>query len=370
MLFRRIHRNKTFSHFVKLEADFGCSNYKPLPVVISKGKGVHVWDVDNKKYFDCLSAYGAVNQGHCHPIIKETLISQLDKISLTSRAFYNDQLGDTCEYISKIFNYQRVILGNSGVEAGETAIKFARKWGYVKKQVPQDQAEVLFASNNFWGRTIAACGSSDDPGRYENFGPFNMGFKIIPYGDISAFETQLKANPNIVAFMLEPIQGEAGIIIPPEGYLKEVRQLCDKYNVLMIVDEVQTGMGRTGKMLALDWDNIQADMICLGKALSGGFFPVSAVLGTNEIFDCIKPGDHGSTFGGNPLACAVAKKSIEVLINEGMIENSQKMGQLLLEELKQILKGKDYIKGNPRILYYQPQIINLQISAEEASLLL
>lgn len=344
-MLRRLTRRFSLEQTISLEKTYGCWNYEPLPVVLAKGSGVHVWDTDGKKYFDCLSAYGAVNQGHVHPEIKKALIEQMDKMTLTSRAFFNDQLGETCKFLTEVFGYPRVIFANSGVEAGETAIKFARKWGYVKKKVPQNKAEVLFASENFWGRSIAACGSSDDPGRYENFGPYNMGFSIIPFGQISALEEKFKSNPHIVAYMLEPIQGEAGIIIPPEGYLKQVRELCDKYNVLMIIDEIQTGIGRTGKMLCIDWDDVKPDLVCLGKALSGGFFPVSAVLGTNEIFDCIKAGDHGSTYGGNPLACAVTKRSVEVLLEENMIENSRERGEQLLNNLKQILHGKEYIKG-------------------------
>jgi ornithine--oxo-acid transaminase len=344
-MFRRVIRKFSLEKTISLEKTYGCWNYDPLPVVLEKGSGVHVWDTEGNKYFDCLSAYGAVNQGHVHPKIRQALIEQMDKITLTSRAFFNDQLGQTCKYIGEVFGYPRVIFANSGVEAGETAVKFARKWGYVKKGVPHNQAEVLFASENFWGRSLAACGSSDDPSRYENFGPFNMGFTIIPYGDIEAIEKNFKENPNIVAYMLEPIQGEAGIIIPPQNYLKQVRALCDKYNVLMIIDEIQTGIGRTGKLLCIDWDEIKADLVCLGKALSGGFFPVSAVLGSNEVFDCIKAGDHGSTYGGNPLACAVSRKSLDVLFEENMIENSRERGEELLKYFNEILQGKDYIKG-------------------------
>lgn len=346
MFLRTLKRKFSLERCIELEKKFGCWNYSPLPVALESGKGVHVWDTAGKKYFDCLSAYGAVNQGHCHPEIRKALEAQMDKITLTSRAFFNNLLGETCQYFTEAFGYERVIMANSGVEAGETAIKFARKWGYVKKSVPKDQAMVLFASQNFWGRTITACGSSDDPERYENFGPYSDGLKIIEYGDLGVLEREFAANPNIVAYFLEPIQGEAGIIIPPEGYLQGVRDLCDKYNVLMIVDEVQTGMGRTGQLLCLDWDNVKADMVCLGKALSGGFFPISAVIGSNEVFDCIKAGDHGSTFGGNPLACAVAKRSIEVLLEEGMVENSRIMGDKLLNNVASILDGKDFVKGN------------------------
>ena len=346
MLFRGLRRRISLEKCIELEKTFGCWNYNPLPVCLERGEGVYVWDTSGKKYFDCLSAYGAVNQGHCHPEIRKALIAQMDKITLTSRAFFNDLLGETCQLFNEVFEYDRVILANSGVEAGETAIKFARKWGYVKKGVKKNKARVLFASENFWGRTITACGSSDDPERYKNFGPYGKGMSIIRYGDIMALEEELINDPDIVAYMLEPIQGEAGIIIPPKGYLREVRRLCDKYNVLMIVDEIQTGMGRTGKMLCLDWHGVKADMVCLGKALSGGFFPISAVLGSNEVFDCIKAGDHGSTFGGSPLACAVAKRSIEVLFEEKMIENSRVMGQKLLDNLQAILQDKLFVKGN------------------------
>lgn len=344
-MLRRLARKFSLEKSISLEKIYGCWNYEPLPVVLERGQGVHVWDTSGKRFFDCLSGYGAVNQGHVHPRIKQALIEQMDKLTLTSRAFFNDQLGPTSQFMTEIFGYPRVIFANSGVEAGETAVKFARKWGYVRKNVPKDQAQVLFASQNFWGRSIAACGSSDDPGRYENFGPYNMGFSIIPFGDISALESRLKSDPNVVAFMLEPIQGEAGIIIPPEDYLSQVRALCDQYNVLVIVDEIQTGMGRTGKLLSAEWSNVKADLVCLGKALSGGFFPVSAVLGTNEVFDCIKAGDHGSTFGGNPLACAVARRSIEVLLDENMVENSRERGLELVQYFEQIFEGKDFVKG-------------------------
>lgn len=348
-MLRRIARRFSLDKTMALEKSYGCWNYEPLPVVLQRGLGANVWDTEGRQYLDCLSAYGAVNQGHVHPKIKKALIEQMEKITLTSRAFFNDQLGSTCKYLTKVFNYDRIIFANSGVEAGETAIKFARKWGYVKKGVSHNQAHVLFASENFWGRSIAACGSSDDPSRYENFGPYNMGFSIIPYGDIAHLEETLKSNPNIVAYMLEPIQGEAGIIIPPPGYLVQVRELCTKYNVLMIADEIQTGIGRTGELLCLDHDKVKADLVCLGKALSGGFFPVSAVLGSHEVFDCIKAGDHGSTYGGNPLACAISRRSIEVLLEEEMIENSKVRGKQLLKIFQEILNGKDYIKGSNNI---------------------
>jgi len=330
-------------YHMALEYDYGCHNYHPIPVVISKAKGVHVWDVEGKKYFDFLSAYSAVNQGHGHPKILQTLIDQASKLHLTSRAFYTDQLGLTEKFLSETFGYQKTLMMNSGVEAGESAIKIARRWGYVKKGISKDKAVCLFASGNFWGRTIAACASSDDPERYHLFGPFGgLGFEIVPYNDVTALENKFKSNPNIASFMVEPIQGEAGVVAPSEGYLKKVRELCTKYNVLLICDEVQTGLGRTGKLYCSQWENVKPDIILLGKALSGGFYPISAVLTSREIMDVIKPGEHGSTYGGNPLACAIARTAVKVLIEEGMIENSLKLGTVLFKELQSI--KKDFIK--------------------------
>ena len=322
--------------FIRLEDQFGAHNYHPLPVVLTKGEGVFVWDVHEKKYLDFLSAYGAVNQGHVHPKILFSLTQQAQKLTLTSRAFYNDQLGLLEEKLCHKFGYEKALLMNTGVEAGESAIKLARKWAYEIKGVPPNQAEILFAKKNFWGRTISAVSSSTDPESYTNFGPYTPGFSLIEYNDLEALEEALKANSNIAAFMVEPIQGEAGIIIPQKGYLKGVRELCSKYQVLFIADEIQSGLGRTGKWLACDHENVKPDMVLLGKALSGGFIPVSAVLSSNEIMNTLKPGQHGSTYGGNPLAAAVAITALEVLESEKMIENSQIMGNYFLDELKKI----------------------------------
>lgn len=327
---------KLIKKLIKKELRYGAHNYKSLPVVIKEAKGIYMYDVTNKKYFDFLSCYSAVNQGHCHPRIIKTLIDQSSKLTLTSRAFYNDKLGDYMKYITKLFNYQRVLPMNTGVEASETAIKLARCWGYKKKGIPNNEAVVLFAENNFWGRSIAACSSSSDPSCYENFGPYTPGFKLIPYNDTQTLESVLKDNPNIVAFMIEPIQGEAGIIVPHENYLKNVSNICKKYNVLFIADEIQSGLGRSGKMLACDYEDVKPDILCLGKALSAGVYPVSAVLADNYIMNCITPGTHGSTYGGNPLGSAVAKASLDVLIEENMIKNSYKMGLYFRENLKKM----------------------------------
>jgi len=332
---KNLNDPKKNEHYIAMEYDYGCHNYHPIPVVVNKAKGVHVWDVEGKQYLDFLSAYSAVNQGHGHPKILETLIDQAQKVHLTSRAFHSDQLGLTEKYLAEVFGYDKVLLMNTGVEAGESAIKISRRWGYTVKGIPSDKAVTLFASGNFWGRTIAACASSDDPDRYRQFGPFGgLGFEIIPYGDINALEAKFKANPNISAYMLEPIQGEAGVIFPEEGYLKQVRELCTKYKVLMICDEVQTGLGRTGKLYACQWENVKPDLLLLGKATTGGVYPVSVVLTNKEIMDTIHPGEHGSTYGGNPLGCAVTRTAIQVLIEEGMIENSLKLGKVLFNELK------------------------------------
>jgi ornithine--oxo-acid transaminase len=297
-------QNMQSNYFIQLEDQFGAHNYHPLPVVLTKGKGVMVWDVEGKEYLDFLSAYSAVNQGHCHPKIVEALIAQVSNITLTSRAFHNDILGGYEKYITGYFGFDKVLPMNTGVEGGETAIKLARRWGYDVKGIEENKAEILFVEGNFWGRTMAAVSSSNDPSSYKGFGPFMPGFTLIPYNNLDALEATFKANPNIAGFMFEPIQGEAGVVVPDEGYLKGVRILCDQYNVLMIADEVQTGLCRTGKMLACDHENVKPDILILGKALSGGVLPVSAVLANDEIMLCIKPGEHGSTFGGNPLACS------------------------------------------------------------------
>ena len=319
--------------YIELEDKYGAHNYHPLPVVLAKGEGVFVWDVDGNKYYDFLSSYSAVNQGHCHPKIVDALKQQADILTLTSRAFHNDVLGKYEEFVTKLFGYDKVLPMNTGVEGGETANKLARKWGYMKKGIEKNKARIIFAKGNFWGRTLAAISSSDDPSSYEGFGPFMPGYDLIPYNDLEALETELK-DFNVCAFMVEPIQGEAGVVVPDEGYLQGVRKLCDKYNVLFIADEVQTGIARTGKMLACDYEDARPDLLILGKAISGGVFPVSAVLADDEIMLCIQPGEHGSTFGGNPLACNVAQAALEVVLDENLAENAYRLGEILRSELE------------------------------------
>ncbi len=320
--------------YIRLEKQYGADNYKPLDVVLERGQGVWVWDVDGKKYLDCLSAYSAVNQGHCHPRILQTMIEQAGKLTLTSRAFRNDQLGLYYQELCELTNSHRVLPMNSGAEAVETAIKVVRKWGYTIKGVPDDQAEIIVCQNNFHGRTIAIVGFSTDESSRDCFGPFAPGFRVVPFGDIGALERAI--TPKTVAFLVEPIQGEAGVLIPPDGYLRDVRRICDEHNIVMITDEIQTGLGRTGKMLAEEHEGIEADLTLVGKALSGGFYPVSAVLSNSEVMSVLKPGEHGSTFGGNPLACAVARTALKVLIEENMIENAAEMGDYFLDGLRQI----------------------------------
>jgi len=320
--------------YIDLEDEFGAHNYKPLDVVLSRGEGVWVWDVDGNKYLDCLSAYSAVNQGHCHPKIMDAMIDQAKKLTLTSRAFRNDQLGLFYRELCELTNSHKVLPMNSGAEAVETVIKTVRKWGYKVKGVSQDQAEIIVCENNFHGRTITIVGFSTDPNSTEGFGPFTPGFKIIPFGDAEALENTI--TPNTVGFLVEPIQGEAGVIIPPVGYLKAARAICKKNNVVLILDEIQTGLGRTGKMLAEEHDEIEADLTLIGKALSGGFYPVSAVLSNSEVMGVLQPGEHGSTFGGNPLACAVARAALKVLVEEKMVDNAAKMGTYFLDGLRQI----------------------------------
>jgi len=327
---------------IDLENNFGAHNYHPLPVVLDRGEGVFVWDAEGKKYFDFLSAYSAVNQGHCHPRIIEALVKQASKLTLTSRAFFNSQLGPYEKFICELFNYDKVLPMNTGVEGGETANKLARKWGYLKKNIPENKARIIFAKGNFWGRTLAAISSSDDPLSYEGFGPYMPGYDLIPYNDLDALENELK-DSNVAAFMVEPIQGEAGVVVPDEGYLKEVRELCTKYNVLFIADEVQTGIGRTGKLLATDYENAKPDILILGKALSGGVFPVSAVLANNEVMMCIKPGEHGSTFGGNPLACVVAKAALDVIVDEKLSENAFELGNYFRSEINKFIEKSDLV---------------------------
>jgi ornithine--oxo-acid transaminase len=321
--------------YIALEDQFGAHNYHPVPVVLEKGEGVFLHDVDGKRYFDFLSGYSAVNQGHCHPAIIKALTDQAQKLTLTSRAFYNNLLGEYEKYITAYFGYDKVLPMNTGVEGGETAIKLARRWGYAVKGIPENQAKVVFAEGNFWGRTLAAISSSTDPSSYKGFGPYMPGFGLVPYNDLAALETALQ-DPNVAAFMVEPIQGEAGVVIPTDGYLKGVRDLCDKYNVLFIADEIQTGLARTGTLLACDHENVRPDILILGKALSGGTIPVAAVLADDIVMLQIKPGEHGSTYGGNPLACAVAMKALEVIKSENMVENSFKMGEILRAELAKL----------------------------------
>jgi ornithine--oxo-acid transaminase len=336
-------QNQTADYFIELEHHYGAHNYHPIPVVLDRASGIFVWDVDGKQYFDFLSAYSAVNQGHCHPKITQALINQARKLSLTSRAFHNNLLGEYEKYITEYFGYDKVLPMNTGVEGGETAIKLARRWAYDVKKIADNQATVLFVEGNFWGRTMAAISSSNDPSSYTGFGPYMPGFKLIPYNDLNSLEAEFKANPNIAAFMFEPIQGEAGVVVPDEGYLSGVRALCTKYNVLMIADEVQTGLCRTGKMLACDHENVKPDILILGKALSGGLLPVSAVLASDEIMLTIKPGEHGSTYGGNPLACAVATAALEVLKEEKLAENAEKMGIIFRARMEDLMKRSSLV---------------------------
>ena len=330
-----VHETTATNHFITLEEEYGAHNYHPLPVVLNKAKAVFLWDVEDKKYYDFLSGYSAVNQGHCHPKIIEALLEQAQTLTLTSRAFHNDKLGVYEKFITAYFGYDKVLPMNTGVEAGETAIKLARRWGYTIKGIESNKAKIIFAEGNFWGRTLAAISSSTDPSSYTNFGPFAPGFDNVPYNDLKALETAFQ-DKNVAAFMFEPIQGEAGVVVPDEGYITGIRKLCDEYNILMIADEIQTGLCRTGKMLACDHENIRPDILILGKALSGGVLPISAVLCDNEIMMTIKPGEHGSTYGGNPLACVVAIASLKVLTDENMAENATKMGELFRAELQKL----------------------------------
>jgi len=327
---------------IEIEEKFGAHNYHPLPVVLSKGDGVHVWDVEGKQYFDFLSAYSAVNQGHCHPKIIKALTDQATTLTLTSRAFHNDILGQYEKFITDLFGYDKVLPMNTGVEGGETANKLARKWGYMKKGIAENKARIIFAKGNFWGRTLAAISSSDDPTSYKGFGPYMPGYDLIPYNNLEALETELR-DPNVCAFMVEPIQGEAGVVVPDEGYLAGIRALCTKYNVLFIADEVQTGIARTGKMLACDFEDARPDILILGKALSGGVLPVSAVLADDEVMLCIKPGEHGSTFGGNPLACKVAQAALEVVVEEKLAENAETLGEVFRTELRNRLSDLNIV---------------------------
>ncbi len=320
--------------YIQMERKYGAHNYKPLDVVLARGEGVWVWDTDGNRYLDCLSAYSAVNQGHCHPKIMSTMFEQAQKLTLTSRAFRNEQLGPFYQELCELTNSHKVLPMNSGAEAVETAIKIVRKWGYQVKGVPEDEAEIIVCEGNFHGRSITIVGFSSDESSRAGFGPFTPGFRIVPYGDAGALEAAM--TPNTVGFLVEPIQGEAGVIIPPRGYLQDARAICDRHNVVLITDEIQTGLGRTGKMLAEEHEGIEADLTLVGKALSGGFYPVSAVLSNTEVMDVLQPGEHGSTFGGNPLACALARTALKVLVEEGMIENAAEVGAYFLEELKKV----------------------------------
>ncbi len=321
--------------YINREDKYGAHNYHPLPVVLEKAEGVHVWDTDGKRYFDFLSAYSAVNQGHCNPEIINAMVEQAKKLTLTSRAFYNNVLGEYEEYVTKFFGYDKVLPMNTGAEADETALKLCRKWAYLKKGIPTDQAKIIVCDGNFHGRTISIVSMSTDPEAKKDYGPFTPGFVVIPYNDTAALEKELQ-DPNVAGFLLEPIQGEAGVFVPDEGYLKKAYELCKAKNVLFIADEVQTGIARTGRMLACDWEDVRPDILILGKAISGGVLPVSAVLADDEIMLCIKPGEHGSTFGGNPVAGKVAMAALEFVKKEKLAEKAEELGKLFREELKKI----------------------------------
>ena len=336
---RSLHDHpRTSQEYLALEALYGASNYKPMDVVLTRGQGVHVWDVDGNRYLDCLSAYSAVNQGHCHPRILAAMVEQASRLTLTSRAFRNDQLGPFYEEICALTHTSAVLPMNSGAEAVESALKVARKWGYQVKGVAEDAAEIIVCGDNFHGRTLAIVGFSTDPVSRQDFGPFAPGFVVVPYGDAAALKAAI--TPNTVAVLVEPIQGEAGVIIPPDGYLQAVRRLCTAHRVVMVLDEIQTGLGRTGKLLAEEHEGVEADLTLVGKALSGGFYPVSAVLSNAEVMAVLKPGEHGSTFGGNPLACAVARMALRVLVDEGMIDNAAAMGTRMLDGLRAVAPAK------------------------------
>lgn len=322
------------SEFIKQESAFGAHNYHPLDVVIERASGVWVWDVEGRKYMDCLAAYSAVNQGHCHAKIIATLKQQAEKCTLTSRAFYNDQLGPFYQQLSELLGYEKVLPMNTGAEAVETAIKAARRWGYRNKGIADGKAEILVFSGNFHGRTTTIVGFSSDTDYQDGFGPFTPGFTIVPYGDAAAAEEAM--NGNVCAMLIEPIQGEAGIIIPPQGYLQRLRELADQHNCLLISDEIQAGLGRTGKMLCCQHENVRPDLVILGKALSGGVYPVSAVVGDDKVLSVFEPGSHGSTYGGNPLGAAVARTALSVLVDEGMVENSRDLGAYALDRLKKL----------------------------------
>ena len=332
----------TSKNIIELEYRYGAHNYHPLPVVLEKGSGIFLWDVEGRKYFDFLSAYSAVNQGHCHPKIISALVNQSQKLTLTSRAFHNNILGQYEKFITEFFGYDKVLPMNTGVEGGETAVKLARKWGYEVKKIPKDSAKIVFVEGNFWGRTLGAISSSTDPSSTNGFGPFMPGYEIIPYNDLEALKNSLK-DPNVAAFMVEPIQGEAGVVVPNENYLLEAYNMCKSQNVLFIADEVQTGIGRTGKMLCCDHHGFKPDILILGKALSGGVFPVSAILASDEVMLTIKPGEHGSTFGGNPVACQVAISALNVIKEEKLAENAQLMGEVFRARLQDFADNNNIV---------------------------
>ena len=333
----------TSKSIIDLEYKYGAHNYHPLPVVLEKGEGVFLWDVEGKKYYDFLSAYSAVSQGHCHPKIISALVNQSNKLTLTSRAFHNNILGQYEKFITEFFGYDKVLPMNTGVEGGETAVKLARKWGYEVKKVADDSAKIIFVEGNFWGRTLGAISSSTDPSSTNGFGPFMPGYEIIPYNDIESLKDSLK-DQNVVAFMVEPIQGEAGVVVPDDDYLKKAYDLCKESNVLFIADEVQTGIGRTGKMLCCEHHGFKPDILILGKALSGGVFPVSAILASDEVMLTIKPGEHGSTFGGNPVACEVAMAALNVIRDEKLAENAAKMGVIFREKLQSYINRSKIVE--------------------------
>lgn len=332
------------SDAIALENEYGAHNYHPLPVVLTKGEGVYVWDTDGKKYYDFLSAYSAVNQGHCHPKIIDALVQQAQNLTLTSRAFYNDQLGKYEEFVTKYFGYDKVLPMNTGAEAVETAIKLCRKWAYERKGIAEEEAQIIVCENNFHGRTTTIISFSDDENARKNFGPYTAGFIKIPYDDIAALEHALSSSQNIAGFLVEPIQGEAGVYVPEDGYLAKAKALCEKHNVLFMADEVQTGIARTGKLLAVHHENVQPDVLILGKALSGGVYPVSAVLANNEIMNVIKPGQHGSTFGGNPLAAAVAMAALKVVTNENLAENAEILGSLFRKKMTEYISKSTIVR--------------------------
>lgn len=335
---------KSTTEYISLEEKYGAHNYHPLPVVLDRGEGVFLWDVEGKKYYDFLSAYSAVNQGHCHPHIIEALKRQADQLTLTSRAFHNDQLGPYEQFMTKVFGYDKILPMNTGVEGGETAVKLCRKWGYEVKGIDKNKAKIIFVQGNFWGRTLAAISTSTDPSSTNGFGPFMPGFELIPYNDLNALAEAVK-DPTVAGFMVEPIQGEAGVVVPDEGYLKKAFDLCQQHNVLFIADEVQTGIARTGKLICCEHEGFKPDILILGKALSGGVFPVSAVLCRDEIMLTIKPGEHGSTFGGNPLACAVAKAAIEVVLQEDLSNRAESMGKVFRDRIqKELVEAAGVVK--------------------------